>query len=228
MKLNIKGTIIPNSQAWIYEYLEIEHTSPKTVERFLEEANGQEIEVHINSPGGSVYAGSEIYTSLKEYKGKTTGKVVGIAASAASLVAMALNVVFISPTAQMMIHNAWNTAEGDKNYMRWNAEMLDTTDEGLMNAYLMKTKMKKEDLIKLLDKTTFMNAEQAVELGFADEIMFKEELEAVAYNGYMIPEELINKIKNKLLEQKVDENQQETKNQEELAQAKARLRLLSL
>lgn len=228
MKLNIKGTIIPNSQAWFYEFLEIEHTSPKMVERFLEEANGQEIEVHINSPGGSVYAGSEIYTSLKEYKGKTTGKVVGIAASAASLVAMALNVVFISPTAQMMIHNAWNTAEGDKNYMRWNANMLESTDEGLMNAYLMKTKMKKEDLMKLLDETTFMNAEKAVELGFADEIMFKEELEAVAYNGYMIPEELINKIKNKLLEQKVSENQEETKNQEELAQAKARLRLLSL
>jgi ATP-dependent protease ClpP protease subunit len=228
VKLNIKGTIIPNSQAWFYEFLEIEHTSPKMVERFLEEANGQEIEVHINSPGGSVYAGSEIYTSLKEYKGKTTGKVVGIAASAASLVAMALNVVFISPTAQMMIHNAWNTAEGDKNYMRWNANMLESTDEGLMNAYLMKTKMKKEDLMKLLDETTFMNAEKAVELGFADEIMFKEELEAVAYNGYMIPEELINKIKNKLLEQKVSENQEETKNQEELAQAKARLRLLSL
>ncbi len=228
MKLNIKGTIVPNSQTWIYEYLEIEHTSPKMVERFLEEANGQEIEVHINSPGGSVYAGSEIYTALKEYKGKTTGKIVGMAASAASLVAMALNVVFISPTAQMMVHNAWNEAKGDKNYMRWNANMLDITDEGLMNAYLMKTKMKKEDLIKLLDETTFMNAEQAVELGFADEIMFKEELEAVAYNGYMIPEELINKIKNKILEQKVDENQEETKNQEELAQAKARLRLLSL
>jgi hypothetical protein len=127
-----------------------------------------------------------------------------------------------------MIHNAWNTAEGDKNYMRWNANMLESTDEGLMNAYLMKTKMKKEDLMKLLDETTFMNAEKAVELGFADEIMFKEELEAVAYNGYMIPEELINKIKNKLLEQKVSENQEETKNQEELAQAKARLRLLSL
>ena len=100
--IQIKGTIISNDERWIYDWFEWEATAPKDV--ILPET-GEPIEVHINSGGGDVYAGSEIYTALRSYQGDVTVKIVGIAASAASVIAMAGDTVEISPTAQIMIHN---------------------------------------------------------------------------------------------------------------------------
>ena len=103
-KLKIQGDIISNDNKWIYEWLEYDSTCPKDVENAINEANGEKIEVEINSGGGDIFAGSEIYTLLKSYKGEIEITITGLAASAASVIAMS-GYCRISPTAMMMVHN---------------------------------------------------------------------------------------------------------------------------
>ena len=221
MKVKIKGVIVANDDKWIYDYFGVEAVSPQDVETQLEKANGQELEVEINSGGGDVFAGSEIYTSLKEYKGMVIAKIVGVAASAASLPAMAANKVVISPTAQIMIHNvSVYGGGGDYRDMEHYAEMLKNYNVSIANAYQLKTDMNQEELLDLMNKETWMNAQKAVELKFADEIMFDEGNKLVASLGNgLLPREVINKVKNEF---------QAVKNEEKLKVAQAKLNLLKL
>jgi ATP-dependent protease ClpP protease subunit len=105
-KCDIKGTIISSGAKWIYNWLGIPATSPRDIEDALNDANGDDIEFAINSGGGDVFAGSEMFTLIKKYPGNTSAEVLGIAASAASLPLCAVKTARISPTAQVMIHNA--------------------------------------------------------------------------------------------------------------------------
>jgi ATP-dependent Clp endopeptidase proteolytic subunit ClpP len=196
--VNIKGPIVSNSDAWIYEWFGIEATSPNSVNKVLEKANGEDIEVEINSGGGSVFAGSEIYTSLKSYKGNVTVKIVGLAASAASVIAMAGKKIMMSPTAQMMIHNVSSWASGDYRDMEHTAEVLKSANNTIANAYRLKTGKTQEELLSLMDDETWMTAEKAKELGFIDEIMFEDGIQLVANTDFsgMLPPEVINKIRN--------------------------------
>lgn len=196
--MNIKGPIVSNSDAWIYEWFGIEATSPNSVNKVLEKANGEDIEVEINSGGGSVFAGSEIYTSLKSYKGNVTVKIVGLAASAASVIAMAGKKIMMSPTAQMMIHNVSSWASGDYRDMEHTAEVLKSANNTIANAYRLKTGKTQEELLSLMDDETWMTAEKAKELGFIDEIMFEDGIQLVANTDFsgMLPPEVINKIRN--------------------------------
>jgi ATP-dependent Clp protease protease subunit len=198
VKVNIKGPIVSNSDAWIYEWFGIEATSPNSVNKVLEKANGEDIEVEINSGGGSVFAGSEIYTSLKSYKGNVTVKIVGLAASAASVIAMAGKKIMMSPTAQMMIHNVSSWASGDYRDMEHTAEVLKSANNTIANAYRLKTGKTQEELLSLMDDETWMTAEKAKELGFIDEIMFEDGIQLVANTDFsgMLPPEVINKIRN--------------------------------
>ncbi len=198
VKVNIKGPIVSNSAAWIYEWFGIEATSPNSVNKVLEKANGEDIEVEINSGGGSVFAGSEIYTSLKSYKGNVTVKIVGLAASAASVIAMAGKKIMMSPTAQMMIHNVSSWASGDYRDMEHTAEVLKSANNTIANAYRLKTGKTQEELLSLMDDETWMTAEKAKELGFIDEIMFEDGIQLVANTDFsgMLPPEVINKIRN--------------------------------
>src|SRR5690554_6323806 len=132
-KINIKGPIIQSSHQWIYDWLGMEATSPKSVSDLIEQANGEDLEVEINSGGGSVFAGSEIYTALKSYNGNVTVKIVGLAASAASVIAMAGKKIMMSPTAQMMIHNVSSYSAGDHNDMEHTAEILKNADKTIAN-----------------------------------------------------------------------------------------------
>jgi len=179
-KIPIKGAIVSNNQRWVYEWLDMDATSPRDVSQALDNANGEDIELEINSGGGSVVAGSEIWTALKEYKGKVTSKIVGIAGSAASFIAIAADNVMISPTALIMIHNASNIVAGDKRDMQHMANTLASVDEAISNAYRMKTGKDKDELLALMADETYMNAQLAKELGFADEIMFEEGDQLVA------------------------------------------------
>ncbi|NLT94858.1 MAG: Clp protease ClpP [Clostridia bacterium] len=201
-KIHIKGVIISNDVQWIYELFDIECTSPNMVNAQLEEANGEDIEVIINSGGGEVYAGSEIYTALKDYPGKVTVKIVGIAASAASIIAMAGDKVLISPTAQIMIHTASNVSKGDYRVHQSSSDFLRNWDKSIANAYMLKTGMTQEELLELMDKETWLTAQQALEKGFVDEIMFEDsnQPKLVASAGYfeMIPQKVIDKIKNEI------------------------------
>lgn len=225
MKVNIKGPIVGNSEAWIYEWFGIEATSPNSVNKVLEKANGEDIEVEINSGGGSVFAGSEIYTALKSYSGNVTVKIVGLAASAASVIAMAGNKVMMSPTAQIMIHNVSSRASGDYRDMEHTAEVLRNANDTIANAYRIKTGKTQEELLALMDHETWMTAEKAKELGFIDEIMFENDLQLVASTDYsgMLPPEVINKIRNTI---KNPLNSQT--NESDILLQKAKLNLLKL
>lgn len=198
-KVNIKGPIIPNDYAEIYEWLGIEATCPRLVDDALEKANGEEIEVIINSGGGSVFAASEIYTALKSYMGNVTVKIVGMAASAASVIAMAGKKVMMTPTGQMMIHNVTAYAEGDYRDMEHTADILKTANDTIANAYRLKSGKTQEELLALMDDETWMDAKKAKELGLIDEIMF-EDVQLAASAGYsgLLPPEVINTVRNKL------------------------------
>ena len=197
-KLSVKGVIVSNDVKWIYEWFEIEATCPKDVEKALNEANGEDLEVEINSGGGDVYAGSEIYTAIKGYKGNTTAKIVGIAASAASVIAVSCKKVLITPTGQVMIHNVSSIAKGDYRALQHEADVLKNYNISIANAYMLKTGMAQQELLELMNKETWLNAQQAKEYGFADEIMFDEfnQLVASSTNSMVLPPEVINKIRN--------------------------------
>lgn len=196
-KINIKGVVVSNDDAWIYDLFDVEYTSPNNVLDALDQANNDELEVIINSPGGDVFAGSEIYTALKEYNGNVTTKIVGIAASMGSVIAMAGDTVKISPTAQIMIHNVWSMAMGDYRDMQHSADLLQNMNKSIASSYRNKSGMEESELLAMMDEETWLNAEQAKEKGFADEVMFESnQLVANASKSPMIPQQVLNKIRN--------------------------------
>ncbi len=129
------------------------------------------ITIWINSPGGDCIAASQIYSMLMDYKNDVTVKVDGIAASAASVIAMAGTKVLLAPTALLMIHNPSMTASGDHRDMAKAIELLDEVKESIINAYEIKTRQSRAVLSHLMDNETWMNAKKAIELGFADGIL---------------------------------------------------------
>ena len=181
-----------------------------TPKMFKEELNAGEgdITVWINSPGGDCVAASQIYSMLMDYKGNVTIKIDGIAASAASVIAMAGTKVLMAPTALMMIHNPATMAFGDHEDMQKAIEMLDEVKESIINAYELKTGQSRAKLSHLMDAETWMNANKAIELGFADDILTDEKLAvdvpAYAFSGKAVESRLLSKItaKAKMLEHK--------------------------
>ena len=156
------------------------------------------ITVWINSPGGDCIAASQIYTMLMDYKDDVTVKIDGIAASAASVIAMAGTEVLMAPTALMMIHNPATIAMGDHEDMKKAISMLDEVKESIINAYEIKTSLSRDKLSKLMDAETWMNANKAVELGFADGVLEDEktvaEIPAYAFSRKSVQAALMNKI----------------------------------
>ena len=205
MKISVKGPIIDNDEQWIYDWFGVEATSPKKVIDLLNQAkNDEDLEIEINSGGGSVFAGSEIYTALKSYGGKVITKVVGLAASAASVITMAGDVILISPTGQIMIHNASGGFGGDYRDMEKGAEILKNVNATISNAYRIKTGLSNEELLEMMNKETWLTPQQALEKKFVDEIMFTNDVKLVAsFNNGMLPQEVINKMKMELINREV-------------------------
>lgn len=206
-KCKVKGAIISNEWKWIYDWFGYDSTCPNDIETILEDANGEDVELDINSGGGDVYAGSEIYTLLKAYKGKTVGRVLGVAASAASVIGMGCTELHMSPTAQIMIHNASSRSSGDHRAMRHSADVLEGWNKSIANSYQLKTGMDQKALLDLMNKETWMGAKQAVELGFADSILFDQTNQLVAAQislegNEMIPVKILEKLRNSGLLQK--------------------------
>ena len=143
-----------------------------------------DITLWINSPGGDFVAAAQIFNMLSEYPGKVTVKIDGLAASAASVIAMAGTEVWMSPVSMMMIHNPATVAWGDHSEMKKAMELLDAVKESIINAYVRKTGQSRAKLSHLMDAETWMDANKAVELGFADDILFqKEEQGSEGENG---------------------------------------------
>ena len=146
-----------------------------TPKAFREELNADagDITVWINSPGGNVFAAAEIYTMLRDYPGSVTVKIDAIAASAASVIAMAGNKVLMSPVAMLMIHDPSTIAMGNTKDMEKAIATLNEVKESIINAYTAKSGLSHNRISKLMENETWMNAKKAVELGFADEILFE-------------------------------------------------------
>ena len=134
-----------------------------------------DITLWINSPGGDCVAAAQIFNMLSEYPGKVTVKIDGLAASAASVIAMAGTEVWMSPVSMMMIHNPATVAWGDHAEMKKAMELLDAVKESIINAYVRKTGQSRAKLSHLMDAETWMDANKAVGLGFADDILFQKE-----------------------------------------------------
>ena len=145
--------------------------TPKKFKAELMEADG-DISVWINSPGGDVFAASQIYNMLKEYKGKVTVKIDGLAASAASVIAMAGDEISMSPVAMLMIHNPSTLIWGEETDMVKAKEMLFEVKESIINAYEVKTNLPRNKISEMMDNETWMSSNKAVELGFADTILY--------------------------------------------------------
>lgn len=161
-----------------------------------------DITVWINSPGGDCVAAAQIYNMLMDYKGNVTVKIDGIAASAASVIAMAGNKVLMSPVSMLMIHNPMTVAMGDSAEMQKAIEMLSEVKESIMNAYEIKTGMSRVKISHLMDAETWMNANKAVELGFADGILARDEPnEAPAADSLMYSEaQVVNSLMGRIAE----------------------------
>lgn len=146
-----------------------------TPKAFREELNADagDITVWINSPGGNVFAAAEIYTMLRDYPGSVTVKIDAIAASAASVIAMAGNKVLMSPVAMLMIHDPSTIAMGNTKDMEKAIATLNEVKESIINAYAAKSGLSHNRISKLMENETWMNAKKAVELGFADEVLFE-------------------------------------------------------
>ena len=147
--------------------------SPKLFKDELNLGDG-DITVWINSPGGDCVAAAQIYNMLKDYPGKVTVKIDGIAASAASVIAMAGDKTYVSPVSMLMIHNPSTIAMGDHAEMQKAIEMLDEVKESIINAYVLKTGLSRARLSHLMDAETWMNANTAIELGFADGLITRD------------------------------------------------------
>ena len=167
-------------------------------ELFAEEAD---ITIWLNSPGGDCIAASRIYAMLMDYKGSVTVKIDGIAASAASVIAMAGTKVLMAPTALMMVHNPLTIAIGDSEEMQKAVAMLDEVKESIINAYQIKTNQSRVKLSHLMDAETWLSAHKAIELGFADGVLEDEKRatppETYAFSRRAVTNSLLVKVKPK-------------------------------
>ena len=197
--LSLNGTIAEES--WFDDDI-----TPDLFRKELNSGSG-DITVWINSPGGDCVAAAQIYNMLMDYKGNVTVKVDGIAASAASVVAMAGTKVMMSPVSMMMIHNPATIAMGDHAEMQKAIDMLEEVKESIINAYEIKTGLSRAKLSHLMDAETWMDANKALELGFCDEIMARAgtenepekdaPVEAVLFSRKAVNAALVNKLKAK-------------------------------
>lgn len=175
-----------------------------TPQLFKDELNAGsgDITVWINSPGGDCVAAAQIYNMLMDYKGNVTVKIDGIAASAASVIAMAGTKVLMSPVSMMMIHNPMTVAFGDSGEMQKAIDMLASVKDSIINAYEIKTGLSRTKLSHLMDAETWMDANKAVELGFADEIMQRvgsaEDMEPPAVSMLYSKANVVNSLMDKV------------------------------
>lgn len=206
--LFLNGTIAEES--WFDD-----EVSPKIFKDELNGGNG-DITVWINSPGGDCVAAAQIYNMLRDYKGNVTVKVDGIAASAASVIAMAGDKVLMSPVSMLMIHNPMTVAYGSSDEMQKAIEMLSSVKDSIVNAYEIKTGLSRAKLSHLMDSETWMDANKAVELGFADDILKRDNntddmvtpTVSMLYSKTAVTNSLMDKIAHKC---KIQQKQNTTK-----------------
>lgn len=193
-RIDIRGKLIPNDYKWFYDYFEEDSTCPKDVKKILDAAaEGEGLEVYVNSPGGVISVGSEIYTLLRAAKESRGLKIyiTGEACSAASVIAMA-GYCEMSPTALMMVHCVSTLASGNHAAMEHTAEVLRIADRALCTAYMEKSGMTEQEALEMMERETWLTAQRAVDCGLVDAVMFEEtgageETVLAAGNAFHLP-----------------------------------------
>jgi ATP-dependent Clp protease protease subunit len=214
-QIDIKGDVVSNDVGEFYEWFGMSSTYPNKVQQAIANDEDDEITLNIASNGGDIFAASEIYTMLKDSQKNIVVNVQGLAASAASVIAMAGNTVRMSPTSQMMIHKASVVTYGNADDLDHESEVLNSIDESIAMAYELKTGMNQTDILQLMATETWMNAKVAVDKGFADEIMFNESDDEPTFENAMhtLPSKAaINKFKNLIAKEKLNKQPSQPKN----------------
>lgn len=226
MKISIRGPIVSSNQHRLYQFYGLEATSPRSVMDALAKGSGERAEVEINSGGGEIFAASEIYTALRNYAGGVHIRIVGLAASAASIIAMA-GESEMTPTGMMMIHNVQSSADGDYRQMEHTAGVLRDANHAIISAYVAKTGRPEAEIAAMMDAETWVTAERAVELGLVDRVMQpageQKPLAADFYSG-MLSEDALRRAENFLKGQAAEPDFF----MPERAQAEAKLKFLKL
>ncbi|HFI0153278.1 TPA: head maturation protease, ClpP-related [Streptococcus suis] len=194
--LRIEGQIA--DETWFGD-----EVTPQVFKNDLHAGSG-DITLWINSPGGDVFAAAQIYNMLMDYKGDVHVVIDGLAASAASVIAMAGTTVSMSPVAMLMIHNPWTVAQGEAKDMQKVIEMLGEIKESIINAYELRTGLSRTKLSHFMDSESWFNAKKAVELGFADKILFDKQgehgtdIESYSFSRTAAQKDLLVKMQAKL------------------------------
>lgn len=208
--VQIRGDIISNNLKWIYDWLEWDATCPKDIKDAITSLEtGEELRILVNSGGGDVFAGQEIYSLLRKCK-NSVAEIESLAGSAAGVAAMGANRVIMSPVAMIMIHNVAMSGSmcGDYHLYEKHAETLKNMNAALAQAYCEKTGKTEEEILNLMDKETWLTANQSVEMGFADEVKTDNASFVNSYEGLRLTEE----IKQRVIKEKESfENQEKQK-----------------
>lgn len=195
-KAEIRGDIISNDLKWIYDWLEWESTCPNDIKKVIESLDdGEELRVIVNSGGGDVFAGQEIYTLLRKNK-NSVAEIDSLAGSAAGVAAMGAFQVLISPVAMIMIHNASMSGRmsGDYHLYERNANALKEINAAMAQSYSEKSGRPLEEILEIMDRETWLTANQAVEMGFADEILGDNVQLTNSYSGLRLTEDIKQKV----------------------------------
>lgn len=213
--IDIKGDVVSNDVGEFYEWFGMSSTYPSKVQLAIANDEDDDITLNIASNGGDVFAASEIYTMLKDSGKTVTVNIQGLAASAASVIAMAGNTVRMSPTSQMMIHKALVSTVGNSDDLEHESGVLNSIDESIAAAYELKTGLSQADILQMMSNETWMNAKVAVDKGFADEIMFNESDDEPTFENavHQLPSKsAINKFKNLIAKEKLNKQPSQPKN----------------
>lgn len=169
---NFSGDVLTDEFADVWRYYgESNNVCPGDIRRLCDTANGDDITIYINSDGGTLIAGTEIYSILREYTGSITAHIQSRAASSATVAMMACDRIIAEPVSLVLIHNPSTYVEGDANELRMTAEELDTVKNAIMSAYLGRTKKSREEISAIMDKDIWMDAQTAKDNGLIDEVL---------------------------------------------------------
>ncbi len=201
--LELKGDIISNEYKWVYDYLEWDSTCPNDAKQIINAMQeGEQLDVLVNSCGGDVMAGQEIYSLLNGVR-TSVAQIQSFAASAAGVAAMGCHTVKMSPVGVIMIHNVFcSGVSGDYHEMDKASNMLKTLNEALSKAYAQKSGRSVEEILKIMDKETWLTAEKALEYGFIDEIIQPEQPAFTnAFEGMKLTQEIFERVKTEKAKQ---------------------------
>jgi len=202
MTVEVKGYIVSDDDKPIYDFFGIATTAPADIRGAIQEAKGQPLDVEISTCyGGNIFAGSEMYSALRGYSGGVQIHITGLAASAASVIAMA-GPSDMSPTAMMMVHRVSGMTEGNYHAMDDSSGMLQQADKAIAAAYVTKSGMAEKDALKMMDAETWITAAKAVELGLVDKVADAVVPQLVAAYGLPLPRAVIEKTRSMLAEKK--------------------------